>query len=348
MLSSKPNGVDLVRSQSELILSIGNLGNLIFEEALFEILQKRVGSSRIEVLNQSALVLNLNRKLINSSDWICIPGLLLNNDPRSLGQFNLLISELERTQANLIIFGLGFDLGPADEIGVNLEQAVKRLNNLKDSKLVFFGLRGEISKNYFERILGHEFGVLSGCPSLHVSQPNWSSIRTNIARVKESKGIVFHGDFSQLVLFRFRFLNRNKYTFVQQDSILDNKAKLKSSYKTRQIIDKLLNIEEIFFLDRDSWVEYLRRQAQEGAISVGFRVHGSYASLISSLPNLGIGAGQRFSEMLDILHLPRVDNIQCQDQILDTIKNWDIDQTMQTYQVLHKNFNFLLSNILEQ
>lgn len=198
-----------------------------------------------------------------------------------------------------------------DQLIINVEKPARRFIESIYSSGGEFGLRGEVTKDFFDR-LGYHSAVVTGCPSLFQMGREFRVDNHKVSR-KDFKSAI-HGDVKTLGLTRKSIASSDYidqgsfgHLLYDPDYLLNNPV---DDYHIRKLIRKrglpfvksIANDRIRLFADLQQWMNYYKES--EISFSYGSRIHGTIMPILSGVPSMLYACDMRTEEMADYFDIP--------------------------------------------
>ena len=297
----------------------GNIGNLVYANSVY----RAVMTEDVEVESDHY---RLERKLtseeIDEINQTCSMYLIPLADAFRLnfGDRHTMASNIRKLNIPVVVVGVGVrnkleaadDFSSLDPIKDSAKEFISEV--LKHSAVV--GTRGEATLRYLKGLGFSDQEIRPiGCPSMYTFGPE---LKIKPLELTKDSNILVNNS-PDTVADVHKFMRRvmkdyPNYTFIPQRDGELKELFLGAPFKKKPLSSKPLYPYTIddpafsegrarFFLSATSWIEY----ARDKALSVGPRLHGGVAPLISGIPSVIIAKDIRMKELVDFHSLPHVE-----------------------------------------
>lgn len=218
----------------------------------------------------------------------------------------------------------------------------KRLINVIYSTGGEFALRGNITKEFFDKI-GYNTAVVTGCPSMY---QNGRNLKISNLKVKESEfKPVFNGNIPKNLLKQyessyyidqetyFEYLYNTNYTRLD----LYRMIKLYGYDFTGLLLSNRIKL----FVSMNEWHNFLIQN--KFSLSVGTRIHGNIISILSGVPALICPKDIRVKEMAEFYSIPTIDSLEGKS-LYNEYQKIDYSNFNETYPKRFDSFNLFLKS----
>lgn len=302
----EPNVINRMSPQRRLE-HIGNTGNLLFAESLYNVLRNAVRCSYHFMPHH-----------IEGCDVIVIAGA---NWINSFSDFAELAKKVEATNLPVVISGIGAQVADVNKLP-EIKPGTLRLLKIASERSKALSVRGNFSCEVLNKY-GIKNAVSTGCPSLLLAGKNGPKLR-----IEDSLNIndtVLHSTrhaflkVKDFQAFLYREAIRLDVDILLQSELADMfflydtqtdwgsdqkfQDAVKSAYGADiEKIKSYLHRHGKVFDTLESWMQYLASKS----FCVGSRVHGTIASLLSGTPATLIAHDSRTEEMSQQMGLPYI------------------------------------------
>lgn len=337
-------------------LTLSNTGNLLFQHSVFRAIYSPENNY---IAVQDQVFSDAEISSINENFTALFLPFANAFRPSWKKQLNNWIENLERIHIPVIVCGIGAQCvtdEPLSELSTINDEVVKFCSLvLKNSSSL--GVRGHFTANYLQSLGISDYDII-GCPSLFYFGDTLSKSH------KETKG----SDYKKIALnfspqspdkISDRYSNidlslnlveglveenqdKQFYYFAQDTNELSKMIWDSDKVVLKTLSDRLGRLQAFYPVDSHVWIENL----QQYCLSMGTRLHGCIAGILSGTPSLLLCHDSRTSEIASFFDLPHLN--QAETEKLDLNRISDVINAAQIndkFQDNYKNFeNFLRKN----
>lgn len=336
----------------------GNNGNLLFKNAVAKTLDTKDNELEyVHFYNQDCKDIS-NAYSHNDIDFI-------NNNYDALvlseaDLFNVAYASrlphftaaLRKIKIPVIMVGVGFGSSLQKEMLTHspIDSEVKKFVAALLDRSASIGVRGELTRQYLRRLgFSHSDVDVIGCPTMFTNGNHLNiSKKVSDERTFVDSLVAFNGSIENEQLARLLHSHEN-HVFIPQDSyeffsILFEDISDKSEYYTR-LFHWAINPEKVrFFTNVPKWREFFKSVV----FSLGTRVHGNLAPIISGTPSYIIVHDARTEELAQYHEIPYAYSITENDTLWGIYERADYTNTVKGHAGRFKRYiDFLKKNGLQ-
>lgn len=300
----------------------GNTGNVCFVDAVKEQIaySDDISCYAIESYKDNALF------VLPASNWFNLDGHVLRD----------IFLPLETKNVQLLVIGLGIQLGLNDRIDEFISEIIKNKGTIRALKILsehskIIGVRGNITGECLDKIGIHNWKVI-GCPSFYEYYRHYGKKKIKKSSLSHVAINVTPGQFGEHRLIEYGI--RTKCDYILQ-AMSDMPLVLWESrpLEERHLQQKFPGIDNISTIDvenyikecghifytRKDWSDYLLNN--EVSFSIGSRFHGNMMAFTNGIPALWIMHDARTRELIEAMNLPHI--------FYNEIKNCSMGEVME-------------------
>lgn len=287
----------------------GNIGNLLYTNG---IIRNIVTDSNYDIVSNYYKYANLDPKYINencSAFIIPLADAFRDNFKDELNKLTSLVKKL-KVPCYVIGVGLRDEYEPTFQNGFSFDKDVKKFVSAVLDHSASIGVRGQITADYLSK-LGFKQGTdvdIIGCPSMYTFGPNLKVNEPNIttdSRISINASLTAPDVVKDLLKRTVKEIPN--YTFVPQATkelkylYTGLSFKYQGEYVPFGTDSSLFEGKHcMFMLSAQTWFNYFKKQKIE--LSMGSRLHGNVAALLSGVPCIFMPKDSRERELNDVHH----------------------------------------------
>ncbi len=244
----------------------------------------------------------------------------------------------EKLKIPIYVFGAGIqceDYDQIDQLTDNTKDYVKRLCRAVYNTGGEFALRGYFTKEYLDRIMPNTAAV-TGCPSMY---QNGRDVCIHTEKVKSSRHTdlrvalngSLRGEKADVLMRMLKhypnavFMDQNEFADIlytddaAKNEDLQKKECLVSLY-SRAVFELLSQNRIKLIYDVPVWLDYIKHHID---ISIGYRIHGNIAAVLSGVPAVVLPYDARTKEIAEFFDIPAVSDSDMENGLSEMLQKLD-------------------------